>query len=381
MREKDIPYGRHLIDDDDIAAVVEALRSDWLTGGPRVGEFERAMAGFCGARHGVAVSNGTAALHCAMEALGVAAGDEVVVSPMTFCATANAVVYQGGVPIFADVLPGTLLLDPAAVEASITPRTRGIIAVDYAGQPCDYDALRAVASRHGLFLVADACHSLGGRWRGRSVGTLADITCLSFHPVKHITTGEGGMALTDDDALAERMRRMRSHGIDADPVRRAELGTWRYEMVSLGYNYRITDMQCALGQSQLSRLPQWLAARRRLAARYAAALAAVPGIAPLGRSPGADHAWHLFVARLDPETGPGRDAVFQGLRACGIMANVHYIPVYRHPYYAHDTARKPAACPVCDAAFREILSLPLHAGMDEADVDRVVAAVGALCAD
>lgn len=375
MRETNLPYGRHLIDEDDIAAVAAVLRSDWLTCGPKVEEFEQAVAAYCGAKHAVAVCNGTAALHCAMQALGVSASDEVIVPPLTFCASANAVVYQGGVPVFADVLPGTLLLDPQAVEACITRKTKGIIAVDYAGQPCDYDALDTVAKRHGLFLVADACHSLGGSWQGRAVGTLADISCLSFHPVKHITTGEGGMALTDNAELAGHMRRMRCHGIDANPARRAELGTWRYEMISLGYNYRITDIQCALGISQLAKLPLWLRQRSRLAKCYAEVLADLPGITPLAQTPSATHAWHLYVVRVDAQATPGRDAVFQGLRKRKVMANVHYIPVYQHPYYRQHMPGGLPHCPVCDAAFEEILSLPMHAGMDEADVADVAEAL------
>jgi UDP-4-keto-6-deoxy-N-acetylglucosamine 4-aminotransferase len=375
MRETNLPYGRQLIDDDDVAATVAALRSDWLTGGPKVGAFEQAVAGWCGAAHGVAVCNGTAALHCAMQALDVGPGDEVIVPPLTFCATANAVLYQGGVPVFADVSPDTLLIDPQAVADCITPRTKGIIAVDYAGQPCDYDALRALASRHGLFLVADACHSLGGRWRERPVGTLADVTCLSFHPVKHITTGEGGMALTDDARLAERMRLMRSHGVDADPSRRAQLGTWRYDVVSLGHNYRITDIQCALGISQLNKLPQWLEHRSRLAVRYAAALKAVPGVAPLAQAPGATHAWHLYVVRVDKQQTPGRDVAFQRLRERKIMTNVHYTPVYMHSYFQRYMQNGRPRCPHCEAAFEEILSLPMHAAMTAADVTSVVDAL------
>ncbi|MCP4566239.1 MAG: aminotransferase class I/II-fold pyridoxal phosphate-dependent enzyme, partial [FCB group bacterium] len=246
-----IPYGRQSIDEEDIQSVVEVLRSDWLTTGPKVDAFEHALADYVGAEYGVAVSSGTAALHCAMYALGIGPGDEVILPPMTFAATANCVVFLGGTPVFADVQPDTLLIDPVAVEKKITKRTRAIIAVDYAGQPCDYDSLRDIANSHGLSLIADGCHALGAVYKGHRVGSLADMTVFSFHPVKHITTGEGGMITTNDPKFAGRMRRFRNHGIDTDFRQREQQGSWYYEMVDLGYNYRITDMQCALGLSQL----------------------------------------------------------------------------------------------------------------------------------
>jgi hypothetical protein len=242
-----LPYGRQTIGGDDIAAVVETLRSDWLTTGPKVGEFERAFAAYTGAAEAVAVTNGTAALHAAMAALDIGPGDEVIVPPMTFAASANCVVYQGGTPVFADVDADTLLIDPAEVERRISPRTRAIVAVDYAGQPCDYDALQAIADEHGLALVADACHALGGSDHGRPVGTLADLSTFSLHPVKHITTGEGGVITTNDPELAARMRIFRNHGITSDHRQREQQGSWFYEMTDLGYNYRLTDVQCALG--------------------------------------------------------------------------------------------------------------------------------------
>ena len=373
MRPKNVPYGKHLIDAADVAAVTEVLQSDWLTCGPNVAAFEDAVAHSCGAEHGVAVCNGTAALHCAMYALGIGDGDEVIMPPMTFCATANAVVYQGGVPVFADVTPGELLLDPEAVEACITPRTKGIISVDYAGHPCDYGALRALADKHGLFLASDACHSLGGAWNGEPVGTLADVTCLSFHPVKHITTGEGGMVLCSDGELAEKMRRFRSHGIDLDPARRAALGTWRYEMVDLGFNYRITDIQCALGISQLSKLSLWVERRRQIAEHYKQALQDIDGVDALDERPEAYHARHLFVVRVLSQPVPMRDAVLKGLRSRGVQANVHYIPVHMHPYYMERQHKGANKTPVCDAAFQEILSLPMHAGLTDEDVEYVLA--------
>ena len=367
-----IPYGRQTIDDDDIAAVAEALRSDFLTTGPRVAAFEEAVASFCGARHGVAVNSGTAALHCAMHALGIGPGDEVLVPPITFAATANAVLYCGGDPVFVDVDPGTLLMDPAAAAAAVTGRTKAIVAVDYAGQPCDWDALRAVADRHGLALVADACHAISATYKGRSVGTLADVSCFSFHPVKHVTTGEGGMAVTADAGLAERMRSFRTHGITADPKAREAAGTWYYEMVELGFNYRITDIQCALGLSQLAKLPAWIDRRRALAAMYAEVLAGIDGVEPLALRPEVEHAWHLYVVRVDAAR---RADVFARLREAGIGVNVHYVPVHLHPYYRRERGTGPGLCPVAEAAYGGLISLPMWPGMQDEDVARVCAEI------
>ena len=261
------------MDEADIEAVIQVLRSDWLTTGPKVEAFEQAVAQYGGATYGVAVNSGTAALHAAMYAIGIGPGDEVIVPAMTFAATANSVVYQGGTPVFADVEPQTLLLDPRQVVAKITPRTKAVVAVDYAGQPCDYTALRDIAEKHGVYLIADACHALGGAYQGKPVGSLADLTVFSFHPVKHITTGEGGMVVTAYSELAERMRMFRNHGITSDHRQRDQRGTWYYEMTDLGYNYRLTDLQCALGLSQLQKLAAWLSRRQMIAGCYDASLA------------------------------------------------------------------------------------------------------------
>lgn len=362
-----IPYGRQTIDDDDIAAVVDVLHSDWLTTGPAVERFETDICAYTGARHGVAVSNGTAALHAAMFALNIGPGDEVIVPPMTFAASANCILYQGGTPVFADVDAATLLIDPAAVEAAITPRTKAIIAVDYAGQPCDWDALRAIADRHHLALVADGCHALGASFKGRKVGTLADITVFSFHPVKHITTGEGGMAVTNDERLAARMRAFRGHGITTTASQREKSGAWFYEMTELGYNYRITDFQCALGSSQLKKLNAWIDKRNELAQAYEAALAGQDSIRPLKCREDVRHAYHLYVVRT-----PGRDALFHHLRANGIGANVHYVPVHLHPYYRNVVGTREGLCPVAEAAYRDILTLPLWPGMTEKDISYII---------
>lgn len=372
-----LPYGRQSIDDDDVQAVADALRSPWLTTGPKVAEFERAFAGFVGAHEAVAVSNGTAALHAAVYALGIGPGDEVIVTPMTFAASANCVVYQGGTPVFADVDPETLLIDPVQVAALITPRTRAIVAVDYAGQPCDYAALREIAAHHGLSIIADACHAVGGSYGGRAVGTLADLNTFSLHPVKHFTTGEGGLITTDNPDLARRMRLFRNHGITTDHRQREQQGSWIYEMVDLGYNYRLTDIQCALGLSQLGKLRGWVERRQAIAARYDTAFAELPAVRPLAVRPEATHAYHLYMVRFDlARLKADRATIFQAMRAEGIGVNVHYIPVHLHPFYQQRFGTGPGLCPVAEAAYEELITLPIFPTMSDQDAQDVVAAVG-----
>ena len=368
-----LPYGRQSIDEDDIQAVVDVLRSDWLTTGPKVGEFEQAFAETTGAKEAVAISNGTAALHAAVYAAGIGPGDEVIVTPMTFAASANCIVYQGATPVFADVDPANLLLDPAQVEAKITSKTKAIVAVDYAGQPCDYDVLHQLAQSHGLTLIADACHSLGGSYKGRRVGTLADLNTFSLHPVKHITTGEGGVITTDDAELARRMRTFRNHGITTDHRQREAQGSWFYEMVDLGYNYRLTDIQCALGISQLKKLPAWIERRQEIAQIYDRAFAHVPTITPLTLQPDRSHAYHLYVIRLNLDLlHVDRTQIFADLRAAGIGVNVHYVPVHLHPFYKERFGTHVGMCPVAEAAYAQILSLPIFPAMTDADVERVI---------
>lgn len=368
-----LPYGRQTIDEDDIAAVVEVLRSDWLTTGPKVEEFERAFAAFTGAAQAVAVANGTAALHASMAALGIGAGDEVLVPAITFVATANCVVYQGGTPVFADVDPATLLLDPADAARKITPRTKAIIAVDYAGQPCDYQALRALAEQHGLALVADACHALGASSGGRPVGSLADLSTFSLHPVKPITSGEGGVVTTDNESFAHRLRTFRSHGISSDFRQREKQGSWAYEMVELGYNYRLSDVQCALALSQLRKLPRWIARRRQIAAIYDAAFSGQAAVQPLAIRPGVAHGYHLYVIRLAP--GLDRETLFQTLRAARIGVNVHYAPVHLHPFHRRRFGTAPGLCPHAETVSAQILSLPIFPAMTDGDVESVVRAI------
>jgi len=364
-----IPYGRQSIDEEDIQAVVEVLRSDWLTTGPKVEEFERAFARAVGAKHAVAVSSGTAALHAAMYALGIGPGDEVIVPPMTFAATANCVVFQGGTPVFADVEEETLLIDPKEVERRITPRTRAIIAVDYAGQPCDYDELCRIAKKNNIYLVSDACHALGAKYKGRPVGSLADLTVFSFHPVKHITTGEGGMITTDHPELADRMGIFGNHGITTDHSQREALGSWFYEMVDLGYNYRITDFQCALGLSQLKKLPIWLKRRHEIADEYRKFFSGSIDFEPLIVRDKVYHAYHLYIIRLKSKKKDlTRNHVFKWLRTEGIGVNVHYIPVHLHPFYQTRFKTGPGLCPVAEAAYAEIISLPIYPAMTKETV-------------
>ncbi len=375
VRPAMLPYGRQTVDEQDIGAVVEVLKSDWLTTGPKVAEFEAAWASRAGAGHAVAVSSGTAALHAASWAAGVGPGAEVIVPPITFAASANCVLYQGGRPVFCDVQPDTLNLDPSAVEAAVTPRTRAIVAVDYAGQPADLDELRAIAGRHGLWLIEDAAHAIGATYKGQAVGSLADLTTFSTHPVKHVTTGEGGLITTADDEIAARLRWFRNHGITSDHRQRAEKGGWFYEMVDLGYNYRLPDINCALGLSQLARLDGWLARRRAIAARYDEAWAELPAVRPLAVRPEREPAWHIYPILLDPSRlRVDRARVFAALRAENIGVNVHYIPVYWHPYYARLGYQR-GLCPIAEAAYECLLTLPLFPAMADRDVDDVLVAV------
>ena len=376
VREDTLPYGGQTINEQDIEAVTEVLRSEWLTTGPKVKAFEDAFASFVGAKEAVAVSNGTAALHAAMHVLGIGKGDEVVVTPLTFAATANSVCYQGGTPVFADVEPDTLLADPGAVEAAITERTKAIAVVDYGGQPCDYDALREVADRHGVALLDDACHAIGGSYKGAKVGTLADLNTFSLHPVKNMTTGEGGVITTDNVEWARSMRVFRNHGITSDHRDRAEEGSWFYEMVELGYNYRLTDFQCALGISQLERLPKWTRRRQEIAAQYDEGFSALDVVTPLTVRPDIEHAYHLYVIQLELEQlRVDRGTVFEALQAEGIGVNVHYVPVHMHPYYQEKLGTQAGLCPVAEAAYERILTLPVFPQMTDADSRDVVQAV------
>jgi perosamine synthetase len=376
VRTTFLPYGRQSIDESDIQAVVEVLRSEWLTTGPKVAEFEEAFAARVGAAHAVSFSSGTAALHAAAFAAGLKAGDEALTTPLTFAATANCALYQRATPLFVDVCADTLNLDPDLITRNISPKTRAILPVDYAGHPADLTPIIEIAQRHELIVIEDACHALGAEYHGRRTGSIADMTVFSFHPVKHITTGEGGMVTTGNSQFAETLRRFRNHGISSDARKRQCAGQWHYEMVLLGFNYRLPDIACALGVEQLRRLDANLARRREIAARYKAVLREVSGVILPPVRPEVDPAWHLYPIRLDlARLTADRAQIFRALRAENIGVSVHYIPVHFHPYYRDRFGYKEGDFPVAEDAYARLLSLPMFHGMTDQDADDVIQAV------
>ncbi|MGK5739514.1 DegT/DnrJ/EryC1/StrS family aminotransferase [Micromonospora sp. URMC 103] len=370
-----LPYGRQTVTEEDVEAVAAVLRTDWLTTGPQVDGFEADLAKWTGGVECAAVSNGTAALHVAYAAAGVGPGDEVIVPPMTFVATASSAALLGAKIVFADVEEETLTLDPAAVSAATTARTKVVSAVDYAGHPADYDALRAAMSGSDALLLADAAHSIGATYRDRPVGALADLTTFSFFPTKHLTTGEGGAVAAPDPHLLGRARRFRNIGLvrDRDEQRWPDEGGWHQEVHEFGLNYRLPDVLCALGRAQLRRLDAFLARRAELVARYDEALADLDGVRTPGRRSWAEPAWHLYPIRvLDGR----RREVYDAMRAAGIGVQVNYIPVHWHPAFA-DLGYRRGSCPVAESFYAQQLSLPLYPTLSDADQDRVIDALGA----
>jgi UDP-4-amino-4,6-dideoxy-N-acetyl-beta-L-altrosamine transaminase len=377
---KAIPYARQSISDADIAAVVEALRSDWLTQGPAIARFEAGLAGYCGARHAIAVSNGTAALHLACLALGLGPGDLLWTSANTFVASANCARYCGADVDFVDIDPASYNLSIPALEEKLSrARAAGrlpkvLVAVHFGGRSCDMQAIGRLAAQYGFRVVEDASHAVGAEHRAARVGACAysDIAVFSFHPVKVLTTGEGGMLMTNGEALARKLRLLRTHGItrDAAEMDAAPEGAWVYQQVALGYNYRMTDVQAALGSSQLARLGEFLARRRELARRYAAALSGLPLATPV-EDPHGKSAWHLYVVQLDlGAAGVTRREVFERMRAAQVLVNVHYIPVHLQPYYRALGFAK-GGFPASERFYERALSLPLYFGLTDADQDRV----------
>jgi UDP-4-amino-4,6-dideoxy-N-acetyl-beta-L-altrosamine transaminase len=378
MLNKYLPYGLHDISKADIKEVVKVLKSDWITTGQKIGEFEKAMCDYTGAKYAVAVSSGTAALDLAIACLGLPPGCEAITTPLTFVASSNVLVCNGVKPVFADINPYTLNIDVESVKKKVTARTKLILCVDYAGQPCQIDELKQIAKEHNLFLVEDAAHSLGAEYKGQKVGGLADLTIFSFHPVKHITTGEGGMILTNNEVAYKKLLLMRNHGIDKEVGSRVG---YEYDMKVLGVNYRITDFQCALGISQLKRLDEFIKKRRLLVGLYKNAfqckeLYEVQTITEYQSNYDVSEcvsSWHIFPILLPK--GTNRDEVFKKMRAKNIGVNVHYIPVYRHTYYKEHYVFNQDDCPVTEDVFGRLLTLPLFPAMTQKDIARVVTAL------
>lgn len=377
IRKTRLPYGHQYVDKDDIQAVTEVLQSDFLTCGPKVSELEAKLCELTGAAGCTAVSNGTAALHTACLAAGIGPGDEVITTPITFAASANAVLYCGGVPVFADIDPRTYTIDPRSIEACITSKTKAVIAVDFTGQACEYSAIRAVCDRHKLLLIEDAAHSIGTAYRGTPVGNLADLTTFSFHPVKTITAGEGGAVMAKGADLAQKALLFAHHGITRDTALLHEQGNsnWYYEQQLLGYNYRLTDIQCALALSQLRKLDRFSARRKELVRRYNEAFRELPEVFVQQENEGSDTVRHLYVLRLNLERlRCGRQEFYDAMQAENIGVNVHYIPVYYFPYYQELGYRK-GLCPEAEAYYESCVTIPLFYGMSDRDQMDVIEAV------
>ena len=371
-----IPYGKQTIEQDDIQAVVDVLKSDFLTTGPKIAEFEQTVADYVGAKYAVAISNGTSALHAACFAAGIGPGDEVITTPLTFAASANCVLYCGGTPVFADVDPKTYNIDPEDIRRKITDRTKAIIAVHLAGQPCDMDAIHSIAREHGLIVIEDGAHALGSVYKGKRVGSLSDMTTFSFHPVKPITTGEGGMIVTDNEDFYKKMILFRSHGITRDDsMMTRNDGPWFYQQFDLGYNYRITDIQCALGCSQMKKLDRFLARRKEIVARYNEAFADCDNIITPYQLSDTESGWHLYIVQVK---NCDRKQVFENMREKGIGVNVHYIPVYMHPYY-QEHGYENVHCANAEEIYSHIISLPLYPGLTSEQQDYVIDTLKSLC--
>ncbi|MGC2446822.1 MAG: UDP-4-amino-4,6-dideoxy-N-acetyl-beta-L-altrosamine transaminase [Candidatus Sulfotelmatobacter sp.] len=375
VRATFLPYGRQSVDEADIQAVIEVLRSDWLTTGPKIAEFEEAFAAYVGVSHAVSFSSGTAALHATSFTAELKPGDEAITTPLTFAATSNCILYQGATPVFADVSPDTLNLNPEKFAERITPKTRAVFPVDYAGHPADLTVILEIARKHGLIVIEDACHALGAEHNGARVGSIADMTVFSFHPVKHITTGEGGMVTTNNPHFAETLRRFRNHGISSDARQRQSAGQWYYEMVLLGFNYRLPDIVCALGLQQLKKLESNLARRQGIADRYTTVFRDMLGIVPPAVRSEVNPAWHLYPIRLDlQKLVVDRAQIFRALRAENIGVNVHYIPVHLHPYYRDRFGYRGGEFPIAEDAYSRLISMPMFHGMTDKDVEDVIQA-------
>lgn len=364
---KYIPYGRQSIDDKDIEAVIEVLKSDYVTTGPKVGEFEKKVADYCGAKYAVAIANGTAALHAACMAAGIGEGDEVITTPITFVASSNCALYCGATPVFADIDARTYNIDPDDIERKITDRTKAIVAVHFTGQPCDMDRIHDIAKKNNLKVIEDAAHALGADYKGRKIGSISDMTTFSFHPVKHITTGEGGMILTNNEELYKKLLLARGHGITRDENEMTQSdGAWYYQQIDIGYNYRITDIQCALGISQMDKLDTFVEKRRCIVDKYNKAFEKCKDIVTPYQLEGCNNSYHLYVVKV-----PERKNVFNKMRAAGIGVNVHYIPVYTQPYYRRH-GYKGVTCPNAEDYYEHCISLPIYPDLTKEEQEYVI---------
>lgn len=382
VRETPIYYGHQYIDEADIQAVVEVMKSDYLTCGPKIGELEKKLCALTGAKYALACANGTAALHMAAMAAGVKEGDEVITTPITFAASANCALYCGARPVFADIDPETYNIDPEKVEAAITPATKAVVAVDYTGQSVALDPLREICKKHGLVLIEDGAHVIGTKYKGQPNGSLSDMTTLSFHPVKTVTGGEGGAVLTNDETYYKKLLLYRAHGITRDESLMAHEpdGPWYYEQIALGYNYRITDMQAALIISQLDKLPMFSRRRKEIVKRYDEAFSEMPELFVQREIPESDTTRHLYILRIVPEKlNIDRKQFFAALSAENVCCNVHYIPTYYFPYY-EKLGYQRGLCPNAEKLYEEIISLPLYYAMSDEDVESVIRAVKKIAA-
>lgn len=375
-REEFIPYGKQYIDEEDIRAVNEVLRSPYLTTGPKVEEFENKLCELTGAKYAVVISNGTAALHAACYAAGITAGDEVITTPITFAASANCVLYCGGKPVFADIDPDTWNIDPKEIEKKITNKTKAVIAVDFTGQAVQLDEIKGICKKHNLILIEDAAHSLGTKYKGVPIGGIADLTTFSFHPVKTITCGEGGAILTNNEEFYKKMQLFRSHAITRDPFLLSQNPFEGYnEQIGLGYNYRMTDFQAALGISQLKKLEVFSKRRAEIVRQYNKDLSEIPQLIIQKEIPESDTVRHLYIIRIKSDSlKVGRDEIYKALNAENIGLQVHYIPVYYHPYY-QALGYKRGICPVAEALYEEIITIPLYYSLTDEDVRSVIEAV------
>jgi len=372
-----VPFHFPSIGDEEVRSVEESMRSGWITSGPKVKEFEKSFSAKVGGAHGVAVNSATAALHLALEAIGLKAGDEVIIPTMTFATSAEVVLYFGAKPVLVDIEPDTMNMDPAKVEEAITQRTKAIMPVHFAGHPCEMDRIMAIAHAHKLLVIEDAAHSFPAEYKGKAIGTIGDITCFSFYATKTITTGEGGMSVTNNADWAERMRIMSLHGISKDAWKRytAE-GSWYYEIISPGFKYNMTDIAAAMGIEQLKKADLFLKQRKQIAERYTKELSRIKGLkCPIER-PGVEGAWHLYVIRLElGDMKFGRDEFIERLKKMGIGTGVHFIPLHIHPYYREHYGYKPEDFPVAWDLYQRVISLPLFPGMTDGDVERVIKVV------